>query len=180
MEPASTGKDCALRLVIPSYKLGAPEYPTPENDASSPYRTARSAGLTVVRTPPIPIHDPSDDIDSDTPIYKSEEHVITDRTAVLGELSNTSSEELMNQIYSGFIEDSVDKKTNCKCTDRCTCSGNTSSKPLKPKPSKHRPTAMMGANGAMLCGCGVQKPLESCSDCFQDMCEEYLLGHQHQ
>lgn len=50
----------------------------------------------------IPIHDPSDDIDSDTPKYKSEEHAIPDKTAVLGELTNTSSEELMNKIYSAF------------------------------------------------------------------------------
>lgn len=48
----------------------------------------------------IPIHDPSDDIDSDTPIYKSHEENTT-----LGEFTNTSSEELMTQIYSGFIGD---------------------------------------------------------------------------
>ncbi|KAI9255840.1 hypothetical protein EDC94DRAFT_484474, partial [Helicostylum pulchrum] len=53
----------------------------------------------------IPIHDPSDDINSDTPIYKShEESIISDKTAVLGEFTNTSSEDLMNQIYSGFID----------------------------------------------------------------------------
>jgi hypothetical protein len=47
----------------------------------------------------IPIHDPSDDIDSDTPIYKSHEE-----DTILGNFTNTSSEELMDQIYSGFIE----------------------------------------------------------------------------
>lgn len=50
----------------------------------------------------IPIHDPSDDIDSDTPKYKSEETEIPDKTAVLGNLTDTSSEELMNRIYSVF------------------------------------------------------------------------------
>lgn len=57
----------------------------------------------VLRHLTIPIHDPSDDIDSDTPIYKSHE-AISDKDAVLGEFSNTSSEDLMNQIYSGFID----------------------------------------------------------------------------
>ncbi|KAI7896074.1 uncharacterized protein EV154DRAFT_279959 [Mucor mucedo] len=71
-----------------------------------------SAGLNtilpVLRHLTIPIHDPSDDIDSDTPIYKSHEEVISDKSAVLGEFTNTSSEDLLNQIYSGFI---TDKKT---------------------------------------------------------------------
>lgn len=49
----------------------------------------------------IPIHDPSDDIDSDTPIYKSVEDNDDDKPA-LGEFTSKSSDELMNQIYSGF------------------------------------------------------------------------------
>ncbi|ORX62823.1 hypothetical protein DM01DRAFT_248505, partial [Hesseltinella vesiculosa] len=49
----------------------------------------------------IPIHDPTDDLDSDTPIYKSEQQAI-DQNAVLGELNNTTSEELMDQLYNGF------------------------------------------------------------------------------
>jgi hypothetical protein len=66
---------------------------SPSSQTSTPY----------LRHPTIPIHDPSDDIDSDTPIYKSVEEVhSTDKSAVLGEFSNKSSEELMNQIYSGF------------------------------------------------------------------------------
>ena len=66
-----------------------------------------SAGLTIkqklnLRHLIIPIHDPSDDIDSDTPIYKPSKEEQVDKQAVLGELSNKSSEELMDQIYSGF------------------------------------------------------------------------------
>ncbi|KAI8989313.1 hypothetical protein BDB01DRAFT_718567, partial [Pilobolus umbonatus] len=57
----------------------------------------------------IPINDPTDDLDSDTPIYKLEN--IIPEGAVLGEFTNTSSEELMNQIYSGFI-DSRDSSSN--------------------------------------------------------------------
>ncbi|KAG2217182.1 hypothetical protein INT45_013194 [Circinella minor] len=51
---------------------------------------------------PIPIHDPTDDIDSDTPIYKSEENVVPDREAVLGKLSHRSSEDLLKEIYGNF------------------------------------------------------------------------------
>lgn len=71
-----------------------------------------SAGLNtilpVLRHLTIPIHDPSDDIDSDTPIYKSHQEDMSDKSAVLGDFTNTSSEDLLNQIYSGFI---IDKKT---------------------------------------------------------------------
>ncbi|KAI8096675.1 uncharacterized protein BX664DRAFT_238481, partial [Halteromyces radiatus] len=49
----------------------------------------------------IPIHDPTDDLDSDTPVYKSAEQTI-DQSEVLGELTNRTSEELMNQIYNEF------------------------------------------------------------------------------
>ncbi|KAI9315875.1 hypothetical protein BX666DRAFT_263112 [Dichotomocladium elegans] len=67
--------------------------------------------LPPIRIPPppparnriIPIHDPTDDIDSDTPIYKSEENSTLDRMAVLGELSHTTPEDLMKQIYSPFL-----------------------------------------------------------------------------
>ncbi|KAI9346696.1 hypothetical protein BD770DRAFT_328046, partial [Pilaira anomala] len=51
-----------------------------------------------------PIHDPSDDINSDTPIYKSHEH----KPAILGQFTSSSSEDLMNQIYSGFIDKNKD------------------------------------------------------------------------
>lgn len=47
----------------------------------------------------IPIHDPSDDIDSDTPIYKSVEE---DNDDDKQPFATKSSDELMNQIYSGF------------------------------------------------------------------------------
>ncbi|KAI9258480.1 hypothetical protein BY458DRAFT_440870, partial [Sporodiniella umbellata] len=59
------------------------------------------ARINSQRTHLIPIHDPSDDIDSDTPQYKPENES-PDKTAVLGNLTNTSSEELMNKIYSAF------------------------------------------------------------------------------
>lgn len=77
------------------------------SNSPSPTTTNGSTTPTLphLRHLTIPIHDPSDDIDSDTPIYKSqEENVISDKSAVLGEFSNKSSEELMNQIYSGFID----------------------------------------------------------------------------
>jgi hypothetical protein len=84
--------------------------PIPSNH-SSPTSTTSTNLYNKPNTTPtkkshlvIPIHDPTDDMDSDTPIYKSEETVIPDQTAVLGELTHKSSEELMNQIYSGFIE----------------------------------------------------------------------------
>ena len=50
----------------------------------------------------IPIHDPHDDIDSDTPIYKSEENNAPDRGAVLGSLSDTRHEDLMEELYGPF------------------------------------------------------------------------------
>lgn len=77
-----------------------------------PTTTSSTSSSPIIQTSPIleknpnlrhltiPIHDPSDDIDSDTPIYKSHEENTT-----LGEFTNTSSEELMTQIYSGFIGD---------------------------------------------------------------------------
>ncbi|CAO3703864.1 unnamed protein product [Rhizopus stolonifer] len=61
-------------------------------------------GLNCQRTHLIPIHDPSDDMDSDTPQYKHENES-PDKTAVLGNLTDTSSEELMNKIYSAFNND---------------------------------------------------------------------------
>lgn len=51
----------------------------------------------------IPIHDPHDDIDSDTPIYKSEENNAPDRGAVLGSLSDTRHEDLMKELYAPFL-----------------------------------------------------------------------------
>lgn len=92
----------------------------PNNTASGSTITATTTTTTttirpnLIRHLTIPIHDPSDDINSDTPIYKShEESIISDKTAVLGEFTNTSSEDLMNQIYGGFI----DKDSNASsCT----------------------------------------------------------------
>jgi hypothetical protein len=45
-------------------------------------------------------NDPTDDMDNDTPTYTSDE--VNDNRAVFGELSHTSSEDLLNLIYSGF------------------------------------------------------------------------------
>lgn len=76
--------------------LSHPQSPLPSSPSSQ-------SNTPYLRHLTIPIHDPSDDIDSDTPIYKSVEEVhANDKSAVLGEFSNKSSEELMNQIYSGF------------------------------------------------------------------------------
>ncbi|KAK4515615.1 uncharacterized protein ATC70_010566 [Mucor velutinosus] len=67
------------------------------NNASTPNSNNNSLPSSPMRHLTIPIHDPSDDIDSDTPIYKSVEE-----TPHLGEFANKSSDELMSQIYSGF------------------------------------------------------------------------------
>ncbi|CAO3625037.1 unnamed protein product [Mucor fragilis] len=67
------------------------------NSASTPTSNNNSLPSSPMRHLTIPIHDPSDDIDSDTPIYKSVEE-----TPHLGEFANKSSDELMSQIYSGF------------------------------------------------------------------------------
>ncbi|KAL7318983.1 copper-binding transcription factor [Mucor circinelloides] len=67
------------------------------NNISSPTSNSNSLPSSPMRHLTIPIHDPSDDIDSDTPIYKSVEE-----TPHLGEFANKSSDELMSQIYSGF------------------------------------------------------------------------------
>ncbi|KAL9551787.1 hypothetical protein MBANPS3_004086 [Mucor bainieri] len=67
------------------------------NHTSTPNSNNNSLPSSPMRHLTIPIHDPSDDIDSDTPIYKSVEE-----TPHLGEFANKSSDELMSQIYSGF------------------------------------------------------------------------------
>ncbi|KAI7864498.1 copper fist DNA binding domain-containing protein [Spinellus fusiger] len=56
---------------------------------------------TSHKSPMIPIHDPTDDLNSDTPVYNPSEDAAPDRIDVLGELSRTSSEDLMHKIYSG-------------------------------------------------------------------------------
>ncbi|KAF1798621.1 copper fist DNA binding domain-containing protein [Mucor lusitanicus] len=66
-------------------------------NTSTPNSNNNSLPSSPMRHLTIPIHDPSDDIDSDTPIYKSVEE-----TPHLGEFANKSSDELMSQIYSGF------------------------------------------------------------------------------
>jgi hypothetical protein len=73
------------------------------HQGSLPSSPSSQTSTSYLRHLTIPIHDPSDDIDSDTPIYKSVEEIHSnDKSAVLGDFSNKSSEELMNQIYSGF------------------------------------------------------------------------------
>ncbi|KAG2233087.1 hypothetical protein INT48_009213 [Thamnidium elegans] len=112
-------------LTPPVYQLSCVDTPPLRSaglnvNNNTPSHTASSSTISPtvhpnhIRHLTIPIHDPSDDINSDTPIYKShEESVISDKTAVLGEFTNTSSEDLMNQIYSGFI----DKNSNASsCT----------------------------------------------------------------
>ncbi|KAI8886152.1 hypothetical protein K501DRAFT_63634 [Backusella circina FSU 941] len=90
--------------------------PTSSSTSTPLYNKPNTTTATKMSHLVIPIHDPTDDMDSDTPIYKSEETAIPDQTAVLGELTHKSSEELMNQIYSGFI-DHKDRQS-CKMTDQ--------------------------------------------------------------
>ncbi|KAI7886127.1 copper-fist-domain-containing protein [Lichtheimia hyalospora FSU 10163] len=84
-----------------------------ENDVLSMYKIIssssspilppiRQSGQHLYRRSIIPIHDPTDDINSDTPIYKSEETDAPDRHAVLGELCKTSPDDLMEKLYSPF------------------------------------------------------------------------------
>ncbi|KAI7878346.1 hypothetical protein K492DRAFT_209052 [Lichtheimia hyalospora FSU 10163] len=75
-------------LILPPIRL-----PMPSSSTRTPLHT-RKLG--------IPIHDPHDDIDSDTPIYKSEENNAPDRGAVLGSLSDTRHEDLMEELYGPF------------------------------------------------------------------------------
>ncbi|RUS14842.1 hypothetical protein BC938DRAFT_477181 [Jimgerdemannia flammicorona] len=74
--------------------------PSAINASSS---TSDDQGKVIVHPPPH-VYDPTDDMDSDTPTYTSDEvsdHQ-RDQTAVFGELSHTSSEDLLNIIYRGF------------------------------------------------------------------------------
>lgn len=84
-----------------SYPDNVAVYPTTSAGLTHSNSTSNSNNNSLPSSPirhlTIPIHDPSDDIDSDTPIYKSVEE-----TTHLGEFTNKSSEELMSQIYSGF------------------------------------------------------------------------------
>ena len=86
---------------ILSYPDNVVVYPTISAGLTHNNSTSNSNNNSLPSSPmrhlTIPIHDPSDDIDSDTPIYKSVEEITH-----LGEFTNKSSEELMSQIYSGF------------------------------------------------------------------------------
>lgn len=82
-----------------------------ENDGLSKYKIVSSSSSPILppirhsghyRRTMIPIHDPTDDLNSDTPIYKSEETDAPDRHAVLGELCRTSPDDLMEKLYSPF------------------------------------------------------------------------------
>lgn len=148
--------------------------------------------ITSPRTPPIPINDPTDDLDSDTPIYKNEDgEPAVDQAAVLGDLHHTSSEDLMDEIYSGFTRKKDDDRPGCgalcQCGDTCECAGCTLHQPNTNDPTKtfdpstgHRRRTgdsaskfdpIIDEDGVQLCGCGCLKSLESCRDCFQDLCE---------
>lgn len=150
--------------------------------------------ITSPRTPPIPINDPTDDLDSDTPIYKNEDgEPAVDQAAVLGDLHHTSSEDLMDEIYSGFTDNIMQERSPscgscCQCGDFCECAGcalhhpNTHDVMEPPSTStvghirmNGEPTVkiepIIDEDGVQLCGCGCMKSLESCRDCFQDLCE---------
>jgi hypothetical protein len=146
--------------------------------------------VTSPRTPPIPINDPTDDLDSDTPLYKTEDGEQVDQAAVLGDLHHTSSEDLMDEIYSGFTDKknlgASDCGAHCQCGDSCECAGCTLHGSLtdslpegQGRPNHIRNIGdsatkfnpIIDEDGVQLCGCGCMKSLESCRDCFQDLCE---------
>ncbi|KAJ8652206.1 hypothetical protein O0I10_012167 [Lichtheimia ornata] len=86
-------------LILPPIRLpmSSSSSPSSPSSASSSLRSSFHP-----RKLAIPIHDPHDDIDSDTPIYKSEENNAPDRGAVLGSLSDTRHEDLMKELYGPF------------------------------------------------------------------------------
>jgi hypothetical protein len=103
-EVASTSQNTSAGLNINTNNSNQIDIPTTSSTPNtsvpaSPASTASPISTKLLnRHLTIPIHDPSDDIDSDTPIYKS----VEDSEQPLGEFTSKSSDELMNQIYSGF------------------------------------------------------------------------------
>ncbi|KAI9284965.1 hypothetical protein BC943DRAFT_55084 [Umbelopsis sp. AD052] len=166
---------------------------TPSSTSIHSVNSPLYSPVTSPRTPPIPINDPTDDLDSDTPLYKTDGEQV-DQAAVLGDLHHTSSEDLMDEIYSGFTDKNTigasDCGANCQCGDSCECAGCTlhgsltDSLPeghsnhirnIRDNPTKSNP--IIDEDGVQLCGCGCMKSLESCRDCFQDLCEGKEIKH---
>ncbi|KAL1931812.1 hypothetical protein VTP01DRAFT_9956 [Rhizomucor pusillus] len=150
--PGSNASSSIERNFLPASNTSSPSSSTgsmpPFPVAYPAISEIRSTATARRATPPIPIHDPTDDIDSDTPIYKSEEHMVPDRTAVLGELSHTSSEDLMKQIYGGF---------SCRNSrEDCDSPGESAEIKLEPK-----------------CGCSCHECINTvCQDCAETVCQE--------
>ncbi|CAO3600704.1 unnamed protein product [Absidia cylindrospora] len=38
------------------------------------------------------------------------------------------------------------------------------------------PTSVLGEDGILLCGCGCSNTLDECTDCFQELCQDYYSG----
>lgn len=149
--PGSNASSSIERNFLPASNTSSPSSSTgsmpPFPVAYPAISEIRSTATARRATPPIPIHDPTDDIDSDTPIYKSEEHMVPDRTAVLGELSHTSSEDLMKQIYGGF------SRRNSR--EDCDSPGESAEIKLEPK-----------------CGCSCHECINTvCQDCAETVCQ---------
>ncbi|CAO3597325.1 unnamed protein product [Absidia cylindrospora] len=39
-----------------------------------------------------------------------------------------------------------------------------------------RPTSVLAENGALLCGCGCSHARDQCTDCFQELCQDYFTS----
>src|SRR6266511_1819091 len=125
-----------------------------------------------------------------------------DLSGVLGaEICRSTSDDLVNMIYSSFKScSSANKNGNCcssmsicRCGSGCKCEGcnthilkvedaNSRAQPdLSKKPSssccaapvvlKHKHTVVIDEEGVSLCGCGCRKSNSECSDCVESLCE---------
>ncbi|KAI7847828.1 hypothetical protein BDC45DRAFT_336661 [Circinella umbellata] len=70
-----------------------------------------------------------------------------------------------NDPYTGFTTE--DSRRRLSIASICLPSDITSSK------RSEQPTAILNENGVKLCGCGCSQTLESCSNCFQELCQDY-------
>ncbi|KAI8344659.1 hypothetical protein BC941DRAFT_508186 [Chlamydoabsidia padenii] len=55
-------------------------------------------------------------------------------------------------------------------------SSSSSSSSLSSKIIDDMPTSVLAENGSLLCGCGCSNTLNECTDCFQELCQDYYAG----
>ncbi|SAL96502.1 hypothetical protein [Absidia glauca] len=69
--------------------------------------------------------------------------------------------------YAGYTD--LPFKRRLSIAALCT----PSTKPPRPD---DMPTSVLAENGALLCGCGCSNTLSECTDCFQELCQDYYAG----